>query len=457
MSSPRKPRPLLSSSSELLWPAVPSPEAAQLLALVAQLEETQWWPSRALADAQSRQLARLLAHAHENAAFYAERFGPQPPTAHNLDQLPLLTRRELLTQAERIFVAQLGREHGTSGDAQTSGSTGEIVKVKRTHAAQRFLFALGLRTHTWHDSDFRQTLAAIRADSPIMDDEARATKLGWGYPVTLLYRTGPAFAQPIALSIDEQLAWLLRRRPGYLLTYPNNLSALLEHAAQSGARWPELRAVRTMGETLAPELRARCRDVWGVPIVDVYSSQEVGIIAIECPASGLYHLQSESLLVELLNDAGRACEPGEEGRVVITDLHNFATPLIRYEIGDRAQAGPACPCGRGLPTIRRILGRERNLVTLPNGSRHWPIVGMHQYRSIAPIVQYQAIQQSPDAIELRLVTQAPLSAEQERALIDVVQRALGHEFEIHLRYFEGSLPRPANGKFEEFISTLPGT
>ena len=61
-----------------------------------------------------------------------------------------------------------------------------------------------------------------------------------------------------------------------------------------------------------------------------------GIIALQCPSGGLYHLQSESVHVEILDEAGRPCAPGEIGRVIVSPLHNFAMPLLRYESGDYA-------------------------------------------------------------------------------------------------------------------------
>src|SRR6185295_14515719 len=99
---------------------------------------------------------------------------------------------------------------------------------------------------------------------------------------------------------------------------------------------------------------------WGVGVVDVYSSEECGQIALQCPEHEQYHVQSESVLVEVLDDEGRPCAPGTIGRVVLTTLQNFAMPLIRYDIGDFAEPGPACPCGRALPVLTRIVGRVRN-------------------------------------------------------------------------------------------------
>jgi phenylacetate-coenzyme A ligase PaaK-like adenylate-forming protein len=62
--------------------------------------------------------------------------------------------------------------------------------------------------------------------------------------------------------------------------------------------------------------------------------------------------------VEVLDEEGRPCAPGETGRVVATSLNNFAMPLIRYETGDTAEVGAPCPCGRGLPVLTRIMGRD---------------------------------------------------------------------------------------------------
>ena len=160
---------------------------------------------------------------------------------------------------------------------------------------------------------------------------------------------------------------------------------------------------------------------------------------------------AEALVVEILDNNNAPCKPGQTGRVVITDLHNFAAPLIRYDIGDIAEVGPACTCGKTLPTLTRILGRERNLVQHRNGDRHWPLVGFHRFAEVAPVLQYQFIQHSLDEIEFRVVTRQALSPEQEIALIGICSSALGKDFRYRLSQFREWLPKPANGKFEEFI------
>jgi phenylacetate-CoA ligase len=187
---------------------------------------------------------------------------------------------------------------------------------------------------------------------------------------------------------------------------------------------------------------------------DCYSSEEFGYVAIECGNGGLYHVMAEALLVEVVDEQGRQCREGEVGRILVTDLQNHATPMIRYEIGDHAEVGGPCPCGRGLPTLRRILGRTRNMVVRPDGTTYWPITGFKRFRDLAPIIQYQLVQESLTSIEVRLVVEAQLTPEQEGAVAAHIQSFLGYPFETRFSYFEGRIPTGPNGKFEEFKSLV---
>jgi phenylacetate-CoA ligase len=172
-------------------------------------------------------------------------------------------------------------------------------------------------------------------------------------------------------------------------------------------------------------------------------------LASQCPENN-YHV-SPNLLLEVLNSDGKPCKANEIGELVITDLHNFASPIIRYAIGDCAMVGEKCSCGRTLPTLKKIMGRNRNMAVYPDGSRRWPRVGFNLYRDVAPIVQYQLIQHDIRQIEVRLVSESTLTPQQENQLTEIIQNALQYPFTLHFSYFENNIPRGKGGKFEEFI------
>jgi phenylacetate-CoA ligase len=259
-------------------------------------------------------------------------------------------------------------------------------------------------------------------------------------------------------STAEQADWLQRQQPGYLLSYPSALNALARYCLKNNIRLPSLQQIRTFGEVLEPETRVACREAWGVPVVDVYSSEEFGYLAMQCPDHEHYHVQSENVLVEVLDDGGRSCAAGEIGRVVVTSLHNFGMPLLRYDIGDYAEVGPPCDCGRGLPVLRRILGRQRNMFVLPDGQTRWPMFDASAlasvFQELPPIRQFQITQRTTTEIDVNLVSARPLTGEEEEHIRHYLQRGLGYAFAVAFCYVD-EIPRTRRGKFEEFRSQVP--
>jgi phenylacetate-CoA ligase len=441
----------------LSFPAIVRPEAAQLYSSFLQLERSQWLAEEALQEIQRRQLDALLAHVWATVPGYHHRLReagllPGEPFAWDAwDRIPVLTRRELQLSGNALHSLRVPPEHGPVEISRTSGSSGEPVEVLRTALDFLMSQATTLRDHAWHRRDLTGMLCAIRAGvSRTPDGESIA---GWGPATDRLFETGRSAALPIDTVIAEQARWLQQRKPDYLLIYPTAFAALLRWLREQHIALPQLREVRTVGEVLPPGTRSLCAEVLRVPVVDLYSSQEVGDIALQCPDSGLYHVQSENLLVEILDDAGRRCEPGETGRVVLTTLHSFAMPLLRYELRDFAEVSEPCPCGRGLPALRRIQGRVRNMLIAPDGNVRWPLVGFAEYRNAAPVRQYQIAQTARDRLEFRLVVERPLSPGEEADLAAILRRALGDFAAIEFRYFS-DLPLGPNGKFEEFVCLI---
>ena len=301
---------------------------------------------------------------------------------------------------------------------KTSGSTGIPVEIYRTHASYMWWNATTLREVLWHKRDLSLSFAVIR---PIVTQELTLPQ--WGTAFALLGRTGPLYAHPVQGDLNQ---WLQKIQPGYLHTYPSILETIDLSALKN------LKGIKTTGETIIHKHPL---------IVDTYSSEEVGTIAIQCPNDPENYHVMENIVLEILDDKD---QPAQTGRVILTDL--TSRYLYRYDIGDYAEWGK-CQCGRGLQTIKKILGRKRNMVILPDGTRHWPQIGSREFRKIAPIKRFQAVQTGTHTIELRLVVEKPLTLEQEKALSTKLQDQIGYPFAINFVYLE-TFPL---GKFEEFI------
>ena len=444
----------LSNLAGTVWPPISLGGGAVLAALLSQLEVTERFTRDQIEEMQGRQLALLTAHHRAHTPSFVARLKAAGLAGRDLDslarlrRLPPVGRRDIQGAGDRFFSLLIPEAHRPVSEIQTSGSTGEPVKVRKTQLHSLMWSAMTLRDLLWRGGDFSGRITTVRAQVPVAYEGD-----GWGPPVDDLYPSGRAQGLPIGTDIPEQLRLMRRFKPQVLVVNPSILRAMADRWEADGFPPASLRRIRTFGETVSDELRERISRLADIAIEDHYSAQETGSIAVQCPQSSLYHVMAESVVVEVLGAHGEPCVEGETGKVVVTDLHNLATPLIRYEIGDYAEVGGRCPCGRGLPTLQRILGRERNLVLLPDGRRHWPLLG-HMSRAFgktSPIRQFQLIQTNRTAIELRFVADRPLTPSDETTMTTVVREALGYAFDIDMVPFEGALPLGPNGKFEDFM------
>jgi phenylacetate-CoA ligase len=326
------------------------------------------------------------------------------------------------------------------------------ISTLGTDVTRFFLDVITMRDHAWHRRSLMEKLAIVRY---VPDEKGKYPNAidikGWGCVAGEILETGPAKLLHIFSPVTDIAQWLSKEDPNSLLIYPSVANELLRYSNEKKFNLPALHELRTVGEMVTPEVRQACEKTWGAKLVDIYSANEIGYIALQCPEFPHYHIQSENILVEILDESGHPCKAGDAGRVVITTLNNYATPLIRYEIGDLAVAGAECPCGRGLPVIKQIQGRYRNLLTRPDGKRVFPQFGHQKY--VAPIRQIQMIQTAQDELTIRLVMPRKMTTKERQEMTTILHGVLGYPFKLTYEYVE-TLRRSSNGKLEEFISLL---
>jgi phenylacetate-CoA ligase len=412
-----------------------------------------------LKEHQFSQLAELLSWTYRKSAYYRPilasvgfELGKQL-TREVWQRLPVLERASIQADGPKLR-QQPPPGHGRTLESSTSGSTGRPITAAKTDFAMLLWALATLRDHEWHRRDYLGTMASIRW----FPDGAHVYPTGgrwpnWGTPVHWVRKSGPSFALSIAASAAEQAEWLGRIQPNYLLLFPSLIVDLARECDAQGIELPNLRHVRTLGEQVDRRVRDLCAERWGVPVHDLYSAQEVGCIALQCSDHEHYHVSSESVLVEILRADGSPCALGEVGRVVVTPLHNFAMPLIRYAIGDYASWGEACSCGRGLPVLSQVHGRSRNMLVLPDGRRVWPRLSELRYADVLPVTQFQVIQKSLTRLVVRLVSSRPGTTKEEDHLRALIASRIGHDFEMAFEY-PAAIQRSAGGKFEDFKSEL---
>ena len=442
--------------------AVPTAKGRAMLSIIHQYGVIEKWSPERILAAQFEKIGKLLAHASKNVPFYQALVkeyaiaDPARVTPEEWRTLPLLDRQGIQAAGASLHSLSIPRGHGRVRAVHTSGTTGRPVRVLRTELSNLYWSATTLRDHLWQRRDFKGKLAVMRSaekgKAPYPDGSRSRI---WGASNNV-FKTGPAVSLNLNCTPDEQIDWLRREKPAYLMTHPTNLYRLAKYCLDNGIRLENLSQALTLSEMLRPEVRDACRAAWGVGVSDIYSGRDVGYIALQCPEHEHYHVQAEGLYLEVLNEDGDPCAPGETGRVVVTPLDNFAMPLIRYDIGDFAEVGEPCPCGRGLPVLKRIVGRIQDMVILPGGERRWTLLSagnIESFLSLAPIRQYQFVQKDLQSIEVRLVVDRVLTDPEKDALRNWVVAKLDHPFSVTFAFVD-DIPRTPMGKYRDFISEV---
>ena len=436
-----------------------SVKAAVVQKILRKLEQSQWWDPDDLTSFQFKLMSRLLAHAQQSISHYAETLGHVNP--HDLASLvagrwldlPVLKRDTVNNLEDELLSRNIPKDHGSLNPIYTSGTTGRPVRVVRTSHALRHWSAFTSRDHIWHNRHIKGKLAAIRSsEKGFAPYPGGAAHPAWGSKDGV-FRTGPSISLNVNTSLADMTEWIARNQPDHLLSLPNLIKRLAPYCMENNITFPNLKEIQVHGEMCGEMLHQQCREAWGVPLHDMYTSREVGYMALQCPNHEHYHIQSEGVYLEILDKNDQPCQPGETGRVVVTTLRNYAMPLIRYEVGDYAELGGPCDCGRGLPVLNRILGREQDILVLPTGEQRWTLLGspdVRDFMKMAPITQYQFAHVATDRIEVRLATRRNLTVEEEANITEWVRKKLGYPFIISFACFD-ELPLTKAGKFKDFV------
>jgi phenylacetate-CoA ligase len=204
--------------------------------------------------------------------------------------------------------------------------------------------------------------------------------------------------------------------------------------------------------TAAEGLRSGQRDLVEEQLVDEvfqsYGSREFMMIGMECWKHEGYHLVGTNLQVEVVDETGKPSDPGETGRILVTDLRNDANPFIRYEIGDLGAMAPhdyQCPCGLPFPMLQRVDGRTQEVIVNANGDRLTALFIPHLMKEFDWIDGYQIAQQAPGIVEVRLVTQTDLATELTTPVTDALRSKLGADMTVSYRRMS-SLAKSPSGK-----------
>jgi phenylacetate-CoA ligase len=374
------------------------------------LDESQWRPFDELVAFQEGEMRRLLRHAQRNVPFYAKTFAARGVDARTILSVADLHRLPVLTRTEAYqFAAARKSTAGPAVDIETAtgGTTGEPLKFGYERSSEYWRQAMKWRGYGWAGYRPGDTTLHYWGASTAATSRRKALKIA----ADRAFRREHYF--DCHHRSEEEMrgvvAAIVRLRPRVLVCYTSAGVDLARFINERGLRqWDALRVV-CGAERLLPQHRPAMEAAFGHVVFETYGSREVMLMGAECEAHDGLHQTMENVIVEIVvrdGDSTRPAKAGERGEVLITDLHNFAMPFIRYANGDLAVEGPdeRCRCGRTLRRFGPVEGRVAETLTDGDGAKVNGLVFNVVFTNYANIVkQFQAIQHVDKSVTLKVV------------------------------------------------------
>ncbi|HYE35632.1 phenylacetate--CoA ligase family protein [Methylocaldum sp.] len=424
---------------------------------LAELEKTQWLSREAIERLQMEKLHALLHTANAHSPWHAERIRAsaidlathRTLTFDDLRRLPTMNKADASANRERIVWRDIP---GGAFRYNTGGSSGQPLIFYFGRKRQAADAASRMRARRWWKVE-------------IGDPEIFL----WGAPVELnktdLVKKirDRLFNQLLLNAFDmsesrmsDYLRIIQSFNPACIYGYASSLSLLASYA-KSQNRIPKLRRLKvvcTTGEPLFPEQRALIEEVFDKPVSNEYGCRDGGLIALESP-QGQMLVNSETLIVEILDDKGMPVAPGEIGEVVVTNLCSDAQPFIRYRTGDMArQADDSCSEKRGLHVISEIMGRTTDFVVRPDGTIMHALAVIYVLRAIEGVHEFKIVQPSTNRMDVMVVPNSTWRESAKDEIVKQLQNRMGRDVTIEINMVDKIAPE-ASGKYRYVISHVP--
>lgn len=398
---------------------------------------------------QERLLRTLLRRARAEVPYYAESFAGIDVERAPLSGLPILSRADVRERKADLVSRAVPAARLLHG--HTSGTTGSSLTLLWDVNVDVATNAVLWRHREWAGCPFGTRYASLLGRVVVPLGRRRPPFWRWNRAWNqILFSSFHMSEEHLDLYADAMEA----ERVEFLEAYPSTAYVLARHLEARGRTVP-LRAVFTSAEPLLAIQRETIERAFGCRVFDYLGSAERAIFAGECPEHRGLHLFDEYGVTEVLDDRGRPVPDGVAGRLVVTSLHNFAMPLIRYEIGDLSGiATEPCPCGRPLPLLLPVTTKAEDLVVLPDGRFISGSVLTHPFKPMTRIRESQIVQERPDLIRVLVVPRPGYDGRDERRLVDALRERLGAGVGVRVERVP-AIPRGPRGKFRWVISKVP--
>jgi phenylacetate-CoA ligase len=461
------------------------------LSLTTLLHHRQFLPAAALEALQRRKLVRLVAYARRYSPFFRRLYRDVSASGFALADLPAVTKSQMIEHFDeyvtdrrlklallRAFVSEprnIGKKYLGYIVFHTSGSSGEPAVIVYDRRGFHHIRAVNLARGMGYRIGLVRALGRLsrplRIAAVVMDGGLFPGSSGFIHMPRLARFVNDTRVFSLREPIESLFGQLREFRPEILAGYPSILSQLARVELAGGK--PLMAEtigdlVVCLGEPLTPAARDVMSRAFICPIADIYGAGECLSIAQSCEVSGAgsgaLHVNTDEVILEIVNEAGWPVAPGEAGaKVFVTNLGNFIQPFIRYELTDiTTRLAEPCPCGRGLPLISAVSGRTEEILRI--GRPGDGTVAIHPFWLVVPFIgfpgirEWQVVQTGRNELSVSYVRKGQASIDPGRVEQALSRSLTDSKVAVPIRWLirevDSIEPDPATGKVRRIWSRV---
>ena len=385
---------------------------------------------------QNRQLTNLLRHTQAHSKFWRQRMPSRMINHGDMKYLPIQSRADVATQIKLDGALVSGNGNKPLSSYASTGSTGTPVKVFLSpengyyngirSVAQYFIYNLSLDENCVRISPATSLAKLEKGPSASTLTDA------WAGSLSKVFRSGSAKRITHTFNDDALIKELLKDPVGYLISPNRYVGILINNGGADLIKKLGIKLWLHSYDYRDPEIVETLKGI-GVPSLSSYSAGEIGPIAFECPeCQGYFHVVHTNVIVECDDQLTTSFNGASLGRLLVTHLHSYATPVIRYDIGDFARLDNQCPCGHDGPTISNIFGRGKHFLMHPNGNLLPFYLSTRTLLEAVAFKECRIRQAEIDTITIELGGRDNITADEEIRLKALFAKATDPAFKIKI-------------------------
>ena len=410
------------------------------------LQESQWWSGEQIEKYQNEKLRNLMLHAYNNVPYYRhimDEYGLKPINIQNvgdLSKLPILTKKIIRKNYSDLMARNISLYR--ISEHTTGGSTGDPIRVLADAKTDAWGGACLHRALSWGGYQYGETMVKLSLGSLGLKPKTFANRLR-----AFVYGESAIAAEELSLlKTQDYREQILNSGAKYLRGYPSVICLLIKFLETVGIDDIKFKAVYPTAETLFDFQRKQIQEFFRCSVFDCYGSSEVLSLGYECERHSGYHIPEEHVIIETVREDYTKTVFDEAGRFLITDLDNYAMPLIRYENGDSGIISTnECTCGRGLKLISKLYGRVQDFLIAENGNLIPGNFFPHLFRFTKGVDEYQVVQQSETLMTLFLVKNKDFNNDEMELIVETIKRYFGRGMKIEVETVK-EIPKTKAGK-----------